>query len=37
MFGDNNLTSPHFSPGSREQAQDRARMCHQMDEPSLDL
>ena len=29
--------SPHFSPGSREQAQDEARMSHQMDEPSLDL
>jgi hypothetical protein len=31
------VTSPHFSPGSREQAQDLARMSHQMDEPSLDL
>jgi hypothetical protein len=28
---------PHFSPGSREQAQDGARLSHQMDEPSLDL
>jgi len=29
--------SPHFSPGSREQAPDGARLSHQMDEPSLDL
>ena len=32
--GDSN---PHFSPGSRKQAQDGARLSHQMDEPSLDL
>ena len=29
--------NPDFSPGSREQAQDEARMSRQMDEPSLDL
>ncbi|NNJ96571.1 MAG: hypothetical protein HKP12_05370 [Gammaproteobacteria bacterium] len=29
--------SPYFSPGSREQALDRARLSRQMDEPSLDL
>jgi hypothetical protein len=32
-----NNISPHFSLGSREQAQDEARLSHQMDEPSLDL
>jgi hypothetical protein len=26
-------SSPHFSPGSREQAQELARLSHQMDEP----
>jgi hypothetical protein len=29
--------SPLFSPGSRDQAQDGARLSHLMDEPSLDL
>jgi hypothetical protein len=29
--------NPHFSPGSREQARDGARLSHPMDEPSLDL
>ena len=28
---------PHFLPRSREQAQDGARLSHQMDEPSLDF